>query len=305
MIAGPTGVGKTELSLLLAEDIFEIISFDSVQIYKYLDIGSGKPDKVQRQKVRHHLIDIVEPDSDFSAGDFVRFAGESLAEIEKSGKESLFVGGTGLYIDSIFGGLSQIPPVENQIREEIIREIEIKGLDFLHGELMKIDRHFGEKVHPNDRQRIIRGLEVFRGTGKPLSSYYAVEDNTTGQDILYVGLYEEREALVERTARRVDRMMEEGFLEEVRSLRERGFGPELKSMRTIGYLELNRYLDGLTGLSEAIESIKIETRRYAKRQMTWFRKNKKINWFHRLETDRIQKLVGDWLKKQKNKYRGM
>jgi tRNA dimethylallyltransferase len=281
------------------------VSFDSVQVYSHLDIGSGKPSISERQRVPHHCIDIVAPDIDFTAGDFVRHSLRCCEDIFSRNRIPLFVGGTGFYIDSLFKGLSAIPDIDPSLREAITADMALRGITAMYEELLEADRDFARSIHPNDRQRVIRGLEVFRGTGKPLSSYYLEKTGYESDDTLYIGLYEDRDILAERIGQRVNRMMERGFLREVENLRSMGYGPELKSMKSIGYAELHGFLDGRKDYDSAIEEIKIETRRYAKRQMTWFRRNKRINWFKNDQKSDIIQLVDNWLNKYKNKDRSL
>jgi tRNA dimethylallyltransferase len=296
VLVGPTASGKTETAIAVAGSSFEILSADSVQVYRHLDIGSGKPSKEQLQEVRHHLIDIVNPDYNFTAGDFCREADRVIDDLEIRGKLPLITGGTGLYIDAFFKGLSEIPPIDSRIKIELLAEVEARGLGALHGELRAVDPVFGGKVHPNDRQRILRGLEVYRGTGRPLGGYFEVRESRETEHTLYIGLRVERDELEKRIDRRVDAMMAAGFVEEVRRLRQMGFGPGLNSMRTIGYREINEYIDGSAGLEDAVAGIKLETRRYAKRQMTWFRKNKAVQWVPYFDVDKIRSILYKWLR---------
>ena len=224
----------------------------------------------------------------------MRYAQTCCTEIKGRGHIPLFVGGTGFYIDSFFQGLSDIPDIDPSVRDEIRDDIGKRGMDSLYEELAAVDSSFAGKIHPNDRQRIIRGLEVYRGTGKPLSDYYSGRTGYESGETRYIGIHVDRETLIERIKSRVDGMIEAGFVKEVENLRNMGYGPGLKSMKSIGYAELNQYLDGQMSLDEAVENIKIETRRYAKRQMTWFRRNKKINWFQYDERDTISSCVEDW-----------
>jgi len=295
VLVGPTASGKTDLSLRIAGDEFEIVSADSVLVYRYLDIGSGKPTVDERASIAHHLIDIVDPDHHFTAGDFCRAAREAAEGIAGRGKIPLFVGGTGLYIDALFRGLSEIPRVDPLVKTGLEGELEVRGLQALYEELRESDPVFSSRVHMNDRQRILRGLEVFRGTGEPLSAFFGKARGIDSDATLYLGLAPEREALNRRIDARVDSMMERGFLDEVQSLRERGYGPGLKSMKSIGYAELHAHLDGREGLAESVAGIKLETRRFAKRQVTWFRRNPKVQWFTHINLANINNLIHNWL----------
>jgi len=291
VVVGPTASGKTDLAMGLAGDIFEIVSADSVQVYRRLDIGSGKPTKAQRAAVRHHLIDIVDPDRQFTAGDFCREANASVEDILGRGKLPLFVGGTGLYIDSLFAGLSGIPRIDPAVSREVREELDSRGTVEMYERLRRIDPAFAARVHPNDRQRIARGLEVYRGTGRPLSGYFGERAGAGFEETVFIGLCPPRPILYERIERRLDRMMEDGFLEEVRSLRADGYGPALGPMKSLGYRELNLHLDGELSLDEAVHSAKLETKRYAKRQLTWFRRNGRITWFEDFQVEKIEKLL--------------
>lgn len=295
VLVGPTAVGKTGVSLAVAGDEFEIISADSVQVYKYLDIGSGKPDRTDRERVPHYVIDCVEPDVPFTAGEFCREARNAVDTIRSHGKMPMFVGGTGLYIDSYFQGLSEIPDIPPAVRESVKRECEERGLQALYAELMEVDPVFGKRLHQNDIQRITRGIEVYRGTGRPLSSYFSSKHRYGSGDALFIGLQTDRAVLMKRIDDRVDGMIDRGFVDEVLSLRERGYGPELKAMKSIGYAEINDFIDGRMGLNETISTIKTVTKQYAKRQMTWFRKNKRIRWYDPGEAEAVWNLLQRWL----------
>ncbi len=261
------------------QNVFEIVSADSVQVYRFLDIGSGKPSQYERKIVDHHLIDIADPDFNFTAGEFVRKAEEACRHIYAKGKIPLFVGGTGLYLDAFFKGISEIPAVDIKIREKLIDELNEWGLKSLYDELFISDNKFAEKIHSNDKQRILRGLEVFRQTGRPLSSFYDNKDNQFKIDALFIGIKQDRLKLRENIDKRVDLMINSGLIDEVSGLRDKGYHTGLKSMKSIGYREINRYIDGELTIDDAVSEIKLETKRYAKRQMTWFRKNSSINWF--------------------------
>lgn len=256
-------------------------------MYRYLNIGSGKPGRDVRESVRHYCINIVDPDYPFTAGDFCREARSAGERIERDGRIPLFVGGTGLYIDSFFDGLSDIPPVDLSVRRRLLEELDERGLEHLYEVLREADPVFAGSIHRNDRQRIIRGLEVFRGTGEPLSSYFGAKQGYGSPRTVYIGLYDRMEVLRERIDRRVERMMETGFFDEVVALRAMGYGPHLKSMKSIGYHEINLCLDRGADIPETVAQIKANTKKYAKRQMTWFRKNSKIEWFRLAEKDKI------------------
>lgn len=224
--------------------------------------------------------------------------------IRERGKTPLFVGGAGLYLDSFFKGLSRIPAIDRGVKASLKRELAERGLAPLYEELMGCDPQFARRIHPNDRQRILRGLEVYRGSGRPLSAYFSEKSARESPETLYLGIEAGREELARRIGQRVESMMASGFLEEVKRLRGMGYGPELNSMRSIGYAQLGEHLDGLISLDEAVERIKIETRQYAKRQMTWFRKNKDIQWFGHFEVEKIKKVLYTWLYQKNGKGRG-
>ncbi len=265
-----------------------------MQVYKYFDIGSGKLLKKELQILPHHLISIVEPDYNFTAGDFCRRADEAARGIMVRGKKPVFVGGTGLYIDSFFQGMSEIPSVKEEVRRGILGRLNEQGLDSLYSTLRKVDPVYAGKIHANDSQRIVRAMEIYEETGNPLSYYHKKKKGRESGSTLYIGLYVDRIKLRDRIDRRVDGMVQCGFFDEVKSLRERGFSRDLKSMKSIGYNEINSYFDGLCSKEEAIEQIKVVTKQYAKRQMTWFRKNKKIHWFNSDEKKKALAMIENW-----------
>ncbi len=213
-------------------------------MYRYLDIGSGKPDPENRKRIRHYLIDCVDPDFPFSAGEYVARALAACEEISSRARLPLFVGGTGLYINALFQGLSEIPDVPDEIRQGLDRDIQERGLDSLYRELRDVDSVFADRIHPNDRQRIIRALAVYRTTGQPFSGFMGKRRGYGSDQTLYVGLVLDRDELRTRISRRVDDMIAKGLVDEVRELRGKGYGPELRSMQSIGYAEIHSYLDG-------------------------------------------------------------
>ncbi len=295
VITGPTAAGKSDLAIELAGGIFEIVSADSVQVYRYMDIGSGKPSQEDLRKVEHYLVDVVNPDYQFTAGDFCAYAEAACDKIYEKKKIPLFAGGSGLYIDSYFKGLSDIPDIPLQVREGLIREMDEKGPDALYRELMRVDPVFAAKIHVNDRQRIIRGLQVFRGTGRPISSYHGEKVSRPDDDCLFIGLFRQKDELVARINSRVDRMVESGLVDEVRGLRAMGYSTELNSMKSIGYMEINEFIDNKRDLASSIENIKLNTKQFAKKQITWFKKNRNIIWFEPSEKEKIKNIINNWL----------
>lgn len=265
-----------------------------------MDIGSGKPSAEDQKKIAHHGINLADPDEDFTVGDFIRYAEMACRKIRERNRIPAFVGGTGFYVDSFFCGLSEIPDIEVEIRAAVRQEFLEKGSEVMHAKLKEVDPRFAAGIHPKDKSRIIRGLEVWQATGIPISRYYVGRKGRSSEDTVYIGIFAERDLLAKRINDRVDSMIEAGFIGEVENLRAMGYGPELKSMKSIGYLELNMYLDGITDKSSAVDAVKTETRRYAKRQMTWFRRNKKINWFRSGENDAVLRFIENRFLKNKD-----
>lgn len=274
ILAGPTAVGKTELSLKLAQRINgEIISADSMQVYKRMDIGTAKPSREEQGRVPHHLIDLVEPDQDFSVADYKKYFESAVASIYAKGKLPLMTGGTGLYIRACIQAYNLEPgePLPD-LRQELKEQAERFGPDYIHQKLAKVDPQAAAKIHPNDLRRVIRALEVYQSTGLPISELQQKRSARFKYNVIYLFLNREREELYRRIELRVEQMINAGLIEEVRSLLESGFSPNLKSMQSLGYKQLCRYLQGTVSLEEAVASIKQETRHYAKRQLTWFRR---------------------------------
>lgn len=296
MIAGPTASGKTELSLSISGDIFEIVSADSVQVYRFMDIGSNKPSVEELEKVKHYNISIVNPDYHFTAGDFCERSSSAYKEIFTKKKIPLLVGGTGFYIDSFLNGIDEIPDIDCSVRDKISIEYDAMGGEELFNELKKADPEFALKVHKNDKQRIVRGLSVYRATGIPISCYYGRSSKKDGElEVLFIGLYTDKEQLHRRIDARVEMMIKNGLLEEVYHLRSIGYHSELYSMKAIGYAEINNYIDKKINFDKAVEDIKKNTKKYAKKQLTWFKKNKNIKWFLPDEINKIRSLINNWL----------
>lgn len=280
IIVGPTASGKTDLAVRLAEQLGgEIVNADSMQVYRGMDIGTAKPSPELRKRVPHHLIDIREPDMDFSASDFRQEAARAIADIAGRGKRPIIVGGTGLYIRALLRGLVDSPSGAGKVRGELEEEAGARGGEEMLEELALVDPVTAARLHPHDLVRIIRALEVYRLTGVPISRQRLAHGFREDHYLpLKIGLSVERAELYDRINRRVERMMAEGLVDEVRALLERGFAPALKSMRSIGYRQICGYLTGEYPLEEAVRLIKRDSRRYAKRQTTWFKGDNEIYW---------------------------
>jgi tRNA dimethylallyltransferase len=280
IIAGPTAVGKTDASLLLAQEIgAEIVSADSMQIYRGMDIGTAKPTAEQRRLVYHHLIDIVEPDHPYSVGDYLRDARSAIAGILESGGTPLVVGGTGLYIRALMRGLFHGPPADLELRERmLLRESEGEP-GILYSDLVKVDPEAAIKIHPNDLRRTIRALEVYYLRDKKLSDFqreHGFRDQPYQFRLLF--LVRSRKELYSRIETRVDQMLEEGLEAEVRTLRERGYSHELSSMQGLGYKHFLEHFRSGSSREETVALLKRDTRRFAKRQFTWFRREPDAVW---------------------------
>jgi tRNA dimethylallyltransferase len=282
IILGPTAVGKSEVALHLAESVDgEIINADSQQVYRLMDIGTGKPSKADRERVPHHLIDIVAPNEDFNAALFRRLATESIRQIHARGRNVIVCGGTGLYLKALTRGLFEGPGQDPEVRQVLEQEIAANGVASLYQRLERIDPTVVSSIHPNDRQRIVRALEVYRLTGRPLSEWqkeHGFQENPF--EIFKIGLLRERAELYNLINLRCGRMIEEGLLEEIQGLVERGFDLDLKPLRSVGYRQMGQVLRGTQSMNGAVEEMKQETRHLAKRQLTWFRRDEEIRWFH-------------------------
>jgi tRNA dimethylallyltransferase len=289
ILLGPTGVGKTNISIKLDHKIagIEIISADSMQIYKYMDIGTAKPNKSILSTIKHHMIDIIEPSINFDVIQYSKLAAKIISDVFKRGKIPILAGGSGLYISSIINPLFSGPARDMEYRETLEEEAKLHGNKYLHEKLSKIDPVSASKIKPNDLRRIIRALEVYKSTGKPIS-YLQNKSSDSSAKFNYqiIGFKRNRENLYQRINLRVDKMIKDGLIEEVKMLREMGYREDLNSMQSLGYKQINKYLDGEYSKEEAIDLIKIETRHYAKRQMTWFKnKIKNIEWIDLDEYD--------------------
>jgi len=291
-LVGPTASGKSSVGVCLAELIYaEIISLDSMQLRRGMDVGTAKPSAEDRARVPHHMIDILDPCESFSVARYVKLACEAVSDIAARGRVPLFVGGTALYLKALTSGMFEGPSADWKLRSRLRRVAAEKGSPFLHDRLRGIDPAAAEKIHPNDLRRIIRALEVFEKTGSPISQLQQQWQNEGDDGPPIFGIERDRDDLYDRIDRRVDRMMSEGFLEEVRRLSERGPGRE--ASQALGYKEMLAHLRGeIADLDEAVELIKRNTRRFAKRQLTWFRAFPQIIWIHAGPHDRPEKIAG-------------
>lgn len=280
VLCGPTAAGKTALALELGDRFpFEVISADSRQVYRGMDIGTAKPTPGERTRLPHHLIDVVDPGQPFSAADFVRLSHPVVASLAAAGKRPLLVGGTGLYIRALTEGLVDAPAADAALREELRKREAEEGAGTLHGRLCALDPVAAERIHPRNLVRIIRALEVLELSGRRISEIQRA--HAFGERLfrlLKLGIMPGREELWHRIDLRAEQMLADGLLDEVRGLIERGCCVESKAMRTIGYREMAQHLCGELSLDEALARIKTETRRYAKRQLTWFRADPSIIW---------------------------
>ena len=289
IICGPTASGKTALSIELAKKINgEIISSDSMQIYKDMDIGTAKPSIEEMQGIPHHLIGFVEPSQRYSVAEFKKDAEAAIEEILKKGKTPIVVGGTGLYVDSLIYGIEyQEIQLDEKYRQELEQRAANEGLEKLYAEAQKIDPQAMEKISPNDKKRIMRVLEIFKATGKN-KTQQEIESRKKGvkYDYKVFAINWDREILYERINKRVDIMIEQGLIEEVEQLLQK-YDKFPTAMQGLGYKEVVEYLRGETSQEDMIEKIKMETRRYAKRQITWFKKNKQTIWIGHKDLQRI------------------
>ena len=281
IILGPTAVGKSDIVVDLAAKFdAEIISADSQQVFRYMDVGTAKPTREQRERIPHHLIDIVDPDDDFNAAAFRNLAIESAKRILARGKNIIVCGGSGLYIKALTKGLFAGPGRDVQIRHALQSEVNANGIDALYRRLQQVDPASADRIHPHDRQRITRALEVYESTGRKISEWQDQHGfNELLFDLLKIGLHRQRTELYGRIDRRCDGMMEAGLLDEIKGLVAKGYGLHLKAMQSVGYRHIGLYLQGRMSLDNAVSLMKRDTRRLAKRQLTWFGADKEIHWF--------------------------
>lgn len=300
VLIGPTAIGKTSLSIELACRFnCEIISVDSMQVYKYMDIGTAKITVAEREGIAHHLLDIIEPDDTYDAARFTKDAAAAVTEIQSRGKIPLLTGGTGLYLKALTTGIFQAPPSNTSVRKRLKSRLAAEGADVLHAELLLYDRTSADLIHKNNSQRLLRALEVYSISGKPLSSYLE-QENDNSPEMRYsnmhkIGLRSDRSELYDRINRRTEIMIAEGFEEEVRGLLARGYCKDLKSMSSIGYRHMVKYISGEWSREKMVELLARDTRRYAKRQITWFKSEKNLKWIDKGKEDIAVDRISEWL----------
>lgn len=305
IIAGPTAVGKTEYAIETAKAINgEIVSADSMQLYKYMDIGSAKPSKSELAQVKHYLVDQIDPREKFSVAKYQRLAKAAIEEIFAKGKVPVISGGTGLYINSLMYEMDfAAGPADDLLRKQLEQLASEKGREYLHTELAKLDPEAAARIHPNNTQKIIRAIEAAQN-GNKVKSFDNASVPTADYDVLLAGLTRDRAELYDRINTRVDMLVSQGLADEVASLMQMGLGYDDISMKGIGYKEIIGFYDGRYSLDEAIELIKKNTRHYAKRQLTWLRRYDNIKWFNLSDYEDKAMAMGDilrWLNTNKNR----
>lgn len=292
-VVGPTAIGKTALAIELAQHFkTEIISADSRQFFKEMEIGTAKPDKEELARAKHHFINSHSVEKLFSTGDFELEALKTLNQIFENHNVAIMVGGSGLYTNAVINGLDEMPEIDLSIREKLNIKFEKEGIESIQKQLAELDPEYFSKVDQNNPQRMIRGLEVFLSTGKKLSSMLSSTKKERPFNIIKIGLNTDRSILYNRINLRVDKMMENGLLEEVKFLHPYR---KYNALNTVGYSELFDYIEEKISLDDAVSLIKQNTRRFAKRQLTWFRKDQDVNWFEPDEKNKIVQFVEEHL----------
>lgn len=290
-IVGPTAVGKTRIAIELAKRLDgEIISCDSMQVYRGMDIGTAKASPEEQKTAIHHLIDVVDPDEEFTVVQFQEQAKDLIRELNNNYRLPILVGGTGLYYQALVDNYTFYPMESRQdIRQQWLALIAEKGLDYAYHYLQAIDPEYAEMISVNDQKRIVRAIEVYQLTGQPFSK---LQQKSPGvYNLCAFGFFLEREQLYQRINQRVDEMLANGLIDEVMALRQKGYNLEHNSMQALGYKQVLYYLDGFLSKREMVEEIKRETRRYAKRQLTWFKKDSRIQWINLNDYSNIEELL--------------
>ena len=299
VITGATASGKSAVAVRLAEGVKgEIVSADSMQIYRHMDIGTAKPSAAERARVAHHMIDIIEPDAPYSVAQYQADADRAIVEVGARGRLPILVGGTGLYVQAVWDGLDfPIAGPDREFRAAMQAEAERVGTAALHARLAGIDPAAAARIHPNDQKRIIRALEVHHLTGQPISRFHTGKESARYRALAF-GLKAPRRDLNQRIDARIDDMMSRGLLEEVRGLLDRGYHEGLISMKALGYQQLAEHLRGRCDLEAAVERFKTATHQFAKRQMTWFGRDRRIRWVELAEPTDVgyaaDQIVAGW-----------
>jgi tRNA dimethylallyltransferase len=295
VVLGPTATGKSDLAISLAERFDgEIVNADALQVYRGLEVGTAKPPPSDRVRIRHHLVDILEPDETFSAGQFARLARVAIAGIHRASRLPIVVGGSGLYLESLLVGLSPIPAIPAKTRSQLRGRLEREGLAALRQELRQVDPDTEQRLAAGDTQRILRALEVWTATSRTLSSWQDEKADDEPIESIKIGLTLPRSLLYDRIAERAEAMMDRGWLEEVRQLLASGFTGSEPAFQAIGYRQLVEHLKGQTSLSRVLSSIIVATRQYAKRQMTWFRRDADLEWYSAEDAEMlVREVAGD------------
>ena len=289
VVAGPTAIGKTALAIELAQHFdTEIISADSRQFFKEMNIGTAKPNPQELAQAKHHFINSHSITDDFNVGDFEKEAIEALDQIFENKDVAIMVGGSGLYINAVLYGFDELPKASEELREALNQRLLKEGIGPLQAELKQLDPNYFAEVDIHNPQRIIRALEVCLSTGKTFSSFRNKKNKSRDFKIVLIGLNTDRNTLYERINHRVDLMVEDGLLEEVKALR---LYQRLNALKTVGYSEIFKYLNNEWTLAEAIEKLKQNTRNFAKRQITWFKKNEGIVWFEPTDTEKVIRFI--------------
>lgn len=288
ILTGPTAVGKTKLSIKLARAVNgEIISADSMQVYRYMDIGSAKIRPEEMEEIPHHLVDCLDPDEEFNVVRFQKMAKEAMEDIYARNRIPILVGGTGFYIQAVTGDIDFTECGEdNSYRKELEKKAKEQGPEVLHRMLFEVDPESALAIHANNTKRVIRALEYYQQTGEPISLHNQQQrQKESPYNLAYFVLNDERSRLYERIDARIDEMLREGLVDEVKRLQQMGYHKGMVSMQGLGYKEILSYLDGTWSLEEAVYILKRDTRHFAKRQITWFKRERNVEWFHKPDYD--------------------
>jgi tRNA dimethylallyltransferase len=297
LICGPTGVGKTTVAIEIASALdAEIVNADSMQVYRYMDIGTAKPSSLEQARIPHHMIDIVDPDEPFDAQRYAEMSQNIAFQLAEQGIPVLVAGGTGFYIRALIHGLFESGSGNSEIRLKLKEEADTNGTAELYLRLCVCDPKAAAKIHPHDAFRIVRALEIYETTGQPISACHQEHRLMPPLfDVLKIGLFRQREVLYARINHRVDLMVEEGLVDEVKSLLKRGYSSELKPLQSIGYRHIVDFFEGRLSWEDTLQTLKQDTRRYAKRQLTWFNSDSQVKWIDADRLDEITKTIKSFM----------